>query len=243
MIISVCHGNSTIMKLLGPLDKRTLRTRCVACALRKIKASQSWTRHIAFDTYLFQCEGSPPCAYCTKKKQICISQNQLQSKTAKFVQVSPFAEGNQGFSATPSLPEPSKNISTLQNKSIKEFFSGFMFRNELGCRLDLETIISGFQNSPSLYNAVLAVGATQASRGASDSTSHRTERTSKQFAMTSYRNSIVKFQEEVTDESVLLTESSLWTTFFLGLFEVEYLLIIQYTQSIKLYAAYARRFW
>ena len=124
MILSSCHGNSKtpIMKLLGPLDKRTLRTRCVACSLRKNQGKSMLDQAYAFDTYLFQCEGSPPCAYCTKKKQICISQNQLQSKTAKSCKFLRLRKEIMAFPQLLRFPSPPKisqhyKISLSKNSS------------------------------------------------------------------------------------------------------------------------------
>lgn len=133
--------------------------------------------------------------------------------------VSPSLEGGDCFSVVPSPPDPERNVCTLQDKFIKQFFSGFMVRNEFGGELDLDTISSSFQKSPSLYNVILALGASDASRGYGLAPLQNGKQLMS-FAFKAYRTSIVKFREEIANKSVLQTESSLWTTFFLGLFEV-----------------------
>jgi hypothetical protein len=160
-----------------------------------------------------------------------------EGTAAIFVNVSPPLEGGGCFAVVPSPLDPQRNICSLQDKFIKQFFSGFMVRNDLDGELDLDTITSSFQKSPSLYNAVLALGASDASRG-SGSASFENGKVSMSFALKAYRTSIVKFQEEIANKSVLQTESSLWTTFFLGLFEVGSHLTVQNLPKTKLQAAH-----
>jgi hypothetical protein len=171
---------------------------------------------LAFNSYLFQCEGLPPCLYCVKKRQKCVPQVVLQKSGEIFVNISgPLkASGQpQNLDMNPSVPE---------DKFIKHFFSSFLVRNDLGGTLDLETIISSFQESPSLYNVILALGAFDL-KGKLTTASDERKGTSL-VAFSAYRTSIIAFQAEIENKGVLEKKSNLWTTFFLGLFEVGFLL-------------------
>lgn len=194
------------MKELGPLDRRHLRSRCVGCTRRKIK-----------------CEGGLPCVNCLKKDRKCIPHTISTKTRAVFVNLSAPVGQSDRLSVIPSLPQPRSNPSASHDKFFRHFFSGFLIKNNLGMELDLDTIVSGFQSSPSLYNAILALGASEMSKTLSRSTGEKqSNMKSTSVALEAYRTSVVKFQAEIDNKSVFLTESSLWTTFFLGLFELMY---------------------
>jgi len=90
-----------------------------------------------------------------------------------------------------------------------------MTNNALGVTIDMDTIISQFQSSPSLYHASIAVGALDLSR------KHHLHESNAYFsALKSYRTSVVTFQSELQEPNFLKSDEGLWTTLFLGLFEV-----------------------
>jgi hypothetical protein len=110
---------------------------------------------------------------------------------------------------------PEANLSLF----IKHFFSVFLVRNNFGGALDVGSIISQFQNSPSLYHASIAVGALDLSRNLLLSLA--TDRKDTALgALTAYRTSITTFQSDIMRKDAQIKEVNLWTTFFLGLFEV-----------------------
>jgi hypothetical protein len=110
-----------------------------------------------------------------------------------------------------------------QDKSsqfIGHFFSTFLATNDFAAGpLDLETIISKFQESPSLYHAVVSVGALDISRRL-PSSSRTEQKASRVGALTAYRTSINNFRAEIEDNRLLPNDACLWTTIFLGIFEV-----------------------
>jgi hypothetical protein len=167
---------------------------------------------------LFQCEGGSPCVYCLKKKQECISQVIPKNRNAVFVHASDQTRRGDRVSVVSSPQVLNACLSTPRDLFVKHFFSGFLARNNLGRDLDLNTIISGFQKSSSLHSIVLALGASDMSRAFGSCSSE--DKSSRSSALKAYRTSVINFQAEIEESSVLQTASSLWTTFFLGLFEV-----------------------
>jgi hypothetical protein len=137
-----------------------------------------------------------------------------------FVSVPAHSPGADEPAAAPPHPTPrtcpkvrEDNLSLFLNN----FFSHFLVRNDFGATLDLGTIISQFQKSPSLYHASIAVGALDMSRRP---LSHIKSKDAALSALTAYHTSITIFQTEIEGKNVCLNDINLWTTLFLGLFEV-----------------------
>jgi hypothetical protein len=137
-----------------------------------------------------------------------------------FVSVPAHSPGADEPAATPPNPTPricpkvqEDNLSLFSNN----FFSHFLVRNDFGATLDLGTIISQFQKSPSLYHASIAVGALDMSRRP---LAHIKSKDAALSALTAYHTSITIFQTEIEGKNVCLNDINLWTTLFLGLFEV-----------------------
>jgi hypothetical protein len=137
-----------------------------------------------------------------------------------FVSVPAHSPGADEPAAAPPHPTPricpkvrEDNLSLFSNN----FFSHFLVRNDFGATLDLGTIISQFQKSPSLYHASIAVGALDMSRRL---LSHIKSKDAALSALTAYHTSITIFQTEIEGKNVCLNDINLWTTLFLGLFEV-----------------------
>jgi hypothetical protein len=137
-----------------------------------------------------------------------------------FVSVPAHSPGADEPAAAPPHPTPrtcpkvrEDNLSLFLNN----FFSHFLVRNYFGATLDLGTIISQFQKSPSLYHASIAVGALDMSRRP---LSHIKSKDAALSALTAYHTSITIFQTEIEGKNVCLNDINLWTTLFLGLFEV-----------------------
>jgi hypothetical protein len=175
---------------------------------------------LAFNSYPFQCEGLPPCLYCVKKRQECVPQVVLQKPGEVFVNISGPLRASGGLSIIGRPQNPEMNPSIPEENFIKHFFSSFLVRNDLGGTLDLETIISSFQESPSLYNVILALGAFDLKGKLTPSSDER--KGTSLVAFSAYRASIIAFQTEIENKGVLEKKSNLWTTFFLGLFEVSF---------------------
>ena len=174
-----------------------------------------------------QCEGGTPCLYCLRKKQECIPQAAAARLDAVFVNTSSLAsegivaslsdKGVKNRPTTPSSMAPQHKL----NLFIRHFFSGFLVENEFGGSLDLDTITAHFQSSSSLYHASIAVGALDLSRK-THLCSAVELKDARVGALTAYRTSISSFRKDIETEGVLQGDASLWTTFFLGLFELMY---------------------
>jgi len=99
------------------------------------------------------------------------------------------------------------------------FFTTFLVKNDFaGVKLDLETIITEFQSTPSFYHAAVAVGAIDLGYPLPSSLSPKGAAMLE--AIKAYRASIVEFQKEINCTGSRESSAFLWTTFFLGLFEV-----------------------
>ncbi|KAH7308839.1 hypothetical protein BKA65DRAFT_543657 [Rhexocercosporidium sp. MPI-PUGE-AT-0058] len=197
--------------VLGPLDKRAIRTRCQACSRRRIK-----------------CEGGSPCAYCVKKKIPCMPPPASKSVGVVFVNDKPPSSStlqlqpkisDRTLILTPNLPK--KVQQPKSSNFIAQFFSVFIVRNDFsGGSLDMDGIVANFQSSPSLYHAAMAVGALNASKEMLAPMGER--RAAIVAALSSYKSSLVEFQEEIRCRNVKKNDAALWTTLFLGLFELMY---------------------
>ena len=165
-------------------------------------------------SYYLQCEGGSPCLYCRRRNFTCTPQSTQSHSSLVFV--------NQAFSVeTEKSPlillrsVPQDTMSQFTN----HFFTTFLVKNDFGGeKLDLETIITEFQSTPSFYHAAVAVGAIDLGNPSACSTSPKG--TARLGAITAYRASIVEFQKEINCSGSREINACLWTTFFLGLFEV-----------------------
>jgi hypothetical protein len=151
-----------------------------------------------------QCNGPVPCLYCRKKKVACLPQVGVRSTDIVFVDTKP-------------VPAPQDISPGATDIALLQFFTVFLNRNDFaGTHFDTEAIISSFQASQSLYHATLAIGSLDLR-----STSSRAERkaiTTK--ALQSYQASISAFKSEIKSSDLRKNNAALWTTFFLGIFEV-----------------------
>jgi hypothetical protein len=107
---------------------------------------------------------------------------------------------------------PQNTISRFAN----HFFTTFLVHNDFaGASLDFDTITCQFQSTPSLHHVAIAVGAINlAPSSVIQKSTIRLE------ALNSYRASISEFQKEIQSTESKGSDECLWTTFFLGLFEV-----------------------
>lgn len=143
------------------------------------------------------------------------------NKTSKGSSTSTPEENTEDPCTTPTPPTSlaiSPKVPHLKTDYfIAHFFTVFIIRNDFATSLDTDTIIASFQNSPSLYHVAVAVGALDASK---KSTSVVAKGEAKMAALTSYRTAIATFQKEIQRRDIKTNDAALWTTLFLGLFEV-----------------------
>lgn len=103
----------------------------------------------------------------------------------------------------------------------KHFFSEFISTHDfIGSEhLDVTTIASLQQSHPSMRNAISAVAMLDASRR-SQSLSSTQRRAVSLMALKAYRQSLVVLQKDLEAMCLLGSDACLWSTFFLGIFEV-----------------------
>lgn len=104
---------------------------------------------------------------------------------------------------------------------ILDYFFAFFCHNQFVRNSEslAKALLPLLQTSPLLYSAVTAVGALDAARRGSCSAYSRTE--SPHFiALRAYSNSIGALQTALLGRHVAQRDDVLWSTFFLGLFEV-----------------------
>ncbi|KAK1997849.1 hypothetical protein LX36DRAFT_635448 [Colletotrichum falcatum] len=193
---------------VGPFDRRTKRSRCTSCA-----ASHS------------KCSGSISCTRCQKRGIRCvfpvspplknghaITLDRGKAHTARdFITLS---------ASHPHAPLPQETVRHLF------YFDLFVRRNsftggEPSFLSDVQNALKSSGNSmqkyprPYLLNAMLALGAMHATLiGALES------QTGLWFAAESYMQSVSELREAVSNFSSSQRGTILWTTLFLGLFEL-----------------------
>ncbi|EAW19348.1 uncharacterized protein NFIA_093100 [Aspergillus fischeri NRRL 181] len=213
------------MAVLGPLDRRTARTRCAACTRRRIKVSNSFSSNLPAKTV----HSFPPgsiLTLCSAKVVLpvgiqCVPQAVQPKASVVFVNVTAPSKRSDCLSPPTHLPTLRLCPKVSEGSSalfVKHFFSDFLARNDFGGPLDLGSIMSEFQRSPSMYHASIALGALDLSR--KTLLNIPLERKDAAVgALTAYHTSIAKLKVEIVSNSVP-PDVNLWTTFFLGLFEV-----------------------
>ncbi|EPE33622.1 hypothetical protein GLAREA_06635 [Glarea lozoyensis ATCC 20868] len=114
---------------------------------------------------------------------------------------------------------PNQITQDVSQNFISHFFTEYLIRNDFASgSLDLDAIISNFQISPSLYYVLLAVGALDMSKNPLSSPAARKSATT--AALTSYQKSISSFRTDLQLTKLTQNDAALWTTFFLGIFEL-----------------------
>ncbi|OJD32480.1 c6 finger domain-containing protein [Diplodia corticola] len=184
------------MLRVGPFDKRTHVRRCANCQRRKIK-----------------CVGPVPCEYCKKTRQFCF-QNVAEKRDA--VVFMPYRQ--QDATAVPVIRTP-----TLHNGKdwqLAYFFDSFLKMNEFAADLwgrITPHLYELLHTSPALRDAIAAVAVLDSSRRPT-SRSHGATSKTQESALKTYASSMVALQCSIDAHGA--TEDVIWTTFFLGLFEL-----------------------
>ena len=160
--------------------------------------------------------------YCSKRKLDCTPQVTNSEASPVFVHQTPVVQKFNGLNVDIRHHNPALCSSPGQDTTSRftnHFFTAFLVRNDFsGVSLDLDTIASQFQSTPSLYHATIAVGALDLGNASASFTSGK--KAARLEALNSYRESVIKFQIEIQCTTIKQSDACLWTTFFLGLFEV-----------------------
>ncbi|KAF2017946.1 hypothetical protein BU24DRAFT_368142 [Aaosphaeria arxii CBS 175.79] len=196
---------------VGPHDgRKAKRKRCNTCVKRKIK-----------------CHGGVPCEYCRRTNQKC----EMPAKPATFKPVfvmdrpesttAPAEMMDTQAIARPVVSPSSQLISRHPDHNIPYFFMVFLPMNVLvndrvAISIDLLSLI---KTTPGLRDTMFAI-----------SIQHRKQQQEQQGlvakshqsvkALQFYNNAVKCMQAQIKTNTYLDNVSSLWTTFFLGLFEL-----------------------
>ncbi|CAH0047194.1 unnamed protein product [Clonostachys solani] len=189
----------------GPLDKRKKVTRCQSCAKRRIKL-QSNSRK--------QCEGGFPCEYCTRTKKQCHPPGS-SPRRIEFVIVSSSTQPDHQILASPAMiPRPNDSL-------YLDYFALFVERCQFtrGFATVSSDLLPLISSSRPLKHLTLAIGALEASRRGSIHT-YRGPDSPQVASFGFYGRSIEAFQKQIQTSQGLEREDVLWTTLFLGIFDL-----------------------
>ncbi|KAH8593573.1 hypothetical protein B0O99DRAFT_596081 [Bisporella sp. PMI_857] len=197
-------------KTLGPLDKRKKKTRCKACAQRRIK-----------------CQGGFPCQFCRQNKRLCVPPSPQNDSAIVFINQTdgsqlPYKpeQESQVISTLLSLPPKIKSDTVTQLTG--HFFTGFLDTNDFtDNRIMSERISSLYQSSRSLYHALVSIAALDASKHATG-WSTREVKAVELAAFNSYHISMVALSIDLKEDRLITNDACLWSTFLLSIFELMY---------------------
>lgn len=157
---------------------------------------------------LFQCTGPPPCLYCSKKKLECRPQARDLGTEMVFINTR----------LKPTVNPPNGMSLKGEDIALARFFTVFISRNDFaGTHFDTDGIVCSFQTSSSLYNAAVAIGSLDLRNSSSSLVERRGVTAS---ALQSYQKSVTTLRDDMKCTEIRQSDAALWTTFFLGLFEV-----------------------
>ncbi|KAB5566309.1 fungal-specific transcription factor domain-containing protein [Coniochaeta sp. 2T2.1] len=188
---------------LGPFDARNKRSRCFACASSHLK-----------------CDGGQPCNHCQRRDRQCVYQagksiinlDQARVRTSTNFQVT------RGVLTTKhSSPSPPLRCPILYRQLY--YFDVFVQRNTFVASTasydtDIKKLL-GTESGSYLTHAVTALGALQSSKLNSS-----TRKEDSYTALQAYSSSVIALQETMTHSNSPSRLHVLWTTLFLGLFEL-----------------------
>ena len=220
-------------KAVGPFDRRTRRSRCVACARRRIKVGKNLSLRLLLHrelrlmeqcVTLLQCDGGSPCTYCARRNTLCVPPTKETKDVVVFVSSNLSPKENKRPLATAPTQITSLPLSLSLNRPIEyisDFFSTFTTTNSFTGKGtgDYGELASTFQTSTALYNAVLAVAGLHVHGRRRIGACGQLE-LPKSLALSAYSTSVRSFQAEFRGSDPVSNDASLQTTFLLGLFEV-----------------------
>ncbi|KAH7242158.1 hypothetical protein BKA59DRAFT_440991 [Fusarium tricinctum] len=197
---------------VGPFDGRKKRSRCLACAASHLK-----------------CSGSFPCSNCQRRRIDCVfhgrAPNQIRIVTAHDGKIAaPATQGSPCQSQILKPPGLAISLSVDQVYYLSQYFDTFLQRNNFNPRTDAFTDVVGLMKDQGpetfLHDAVLSLGAMQAVKlhsfeGVTPSESYR-------LAVYHYSRSVLGLRHALDkfDQLPGVRHQILWTTHFLGLFEL-----------------------
>lgn len=165
---------------------------------------------------MIQCDGEIPCSTCVRLKKACMPQQPRNAQDVKFVTF--VAAPDSGILRHSDIPSP---IQSPPNVHFKDHFITFL----INCRFTEQfsvlapDILPLIESSGPLLDIALAIGALEVSRKSSvRSLSQQND--PGRTALLLYGRSIRAFGSAIAVPGFQPGEEALWTTFFLGLFEV-----------------------
>jgi len=148
------------------------------------------------------------------------------------VRVLPLAQAPPKICRTPSWD--------WSTRMSKYFFSEFLGDHDFFGRdnLGLEIIASLRRNNASLQNATLAVALLHASRKSQSVSSQHQNKICLE-ALHTYQQSLVCLQQDLDAKLILNDDACLWSTFFLGIFEVRSPSLVKPSPNADSFADYS----
>ena len=174
-----------------------------------------------------QCSGGFPCAYCNRVGKTCIApKTQPHNHDLIFVhlgdpsQICP-SKAKPRTTVSVALAVPPAISLDLHTKLSKHFFSVFMQTNDFAVAkiLNLNVIEHLWQTNSGLREAIVAVAALDASRR-SQTLSYGKKSVVATTALKAYKKALRSLQTDLDCQMILNSDACLWSTFFLGIFEV-----------------------
>ncbi|KAF2501785.1 hypothetical protein BU16DRAFT_501132 [Lophium mytilinum] len=209
-----------MMSLLGPLDKRLLVRRCKACQRRKIK-----------------CSMPTPCTYCVRTCQPCEPASgagagrEPRSKAVVFTLpqtgAKPIRKGGKTLDQHVLLSPTVYHVDLWPDSTdqhVSHFFDVFLAANDFSgtswrsLPISLSEMIA---DSSALKDVAIALAALDCSRRPHSAPTAERGVSLRQTALSSYSRALQEVRVELsTPNQLVARESTVWVTFFLGIFEL-----------------------
>ncbi|KAK7993794.1 hypothetical protein PG989_007175 [Apiospora arundinis] len=198
----------------GPFDSRIKRSRCKACSASHLK-----------------CDNGRPCSHCKRRGSPCTytssTQKTIRLEQAKHKTLESFSSKNRDVKRLQhdQLIMQSRFGPVLSSGPTDRYlyyFEAFVQRNVFvpnmsSYNIDIRTLF-GTTSGQFLRQAVVSLGALQASRVSADSRSSRKE--DEYAALEAYSTSLLELRETMASCASPPRLLVLWTTLFLGIFEL-----------------------
>ncbi|OAA35378.1 C6 finger domain protein [Beauveria brongniartii RCEF 3172] len=194
--------------MLGPFDRRRKRSRCQRCAASHLK-----------------CSGTNPCANCSRKDTPCIYATAASTDMPIIIVESGKAVVSLATARRRSVAVPGASPA-LDDERYFYYFDVFARRNSFSGKkhsfTDDVKQMGELQTVPYFLNSIRALGAIQASKLAPSCNTRLRSDTCTSYAL--YAQAVTGLRKSLDRQKQGLSDTNrtalLWTTLFLGMFEV-----------------------
>ena len=162
----------------------------------------------------WQCEGGTPCRYCLRTKQPCMIPK--DNKTVIFLNATKQGSNPAISRSLSSSSIPASITPDVDSRYVTHFNTAVLHRIGLAGSADqFRDVMPLLRESPPLQQAMMAVGALDVEKMNPELCSSGSS-----SALQYYRAGISSVQSELSDPNLRTNVSVLWSSFFLGLFEL-----------------------